>query len=130
MYVVFLRLKFKYNFLKIFLIFFIDIDCGSLSPLEHGAILLPENRTTFNIQASYTCHENYTLIGNENRTCLEDGMFCFYSPFFGFCFWFACKILIYGNVEFSWPFTEPFINLQSKEKNSRKIMVKGPDGLQ
>lgn len=57
--------------------FFKDIDCGPLKPLEHGAIILPENRTTFSVQASYTCHENYTLIGNENRTCLEDGKFFF-----------------------------------------------------
>lgn len=25
------------------------------------------------MQATYTCHENYTLIGNENRTCQFDG---------------------------------------------------------
>jgi Sushi repeat (SCR repeat) len=30
---------------------------------------MSENRTSFGVQASYTCHENYTLIGNENRTC-------------------------------------------------------------
>lgn len=41
--------------------------------LEHGAIILPELRTSFGAQAMYTCHENYTLIGNENRTCEIDG---------------------------------------------------------
>lgn len=25
------------------------------------------------MQATYTCHENYTLIGNENRTCELSG---------------------------------------------------------
>lgn len=25
------------------------------------------------MQATFTCHENYTLIGNENRTCELDG---------------------------------------------------------
>lgn len=30
---------------------------------------MSEDRTSFGVQASYTCHENYTLIGNENRTC-------------------------------------------------------------
>lgn len=63
--------------------------------MEHGAIILPENRTTFNVQASYTCHENYTLIGNENRTCLEDGEF--------FYFYLNMEIL-----EFSWPFADHF----------------------
>lgn len=52
---------------------FTDIDCGSLPPLDHGSIFLSDTRTTFNVQATYTCHENYTLIGNENRTCLLDG---------------------------------------------------------
>lgn len=50
-----------------------DIDCNALPALEHGSILLSEKRTTFGVQATYTCHENYTLIGNENRTCQTDG---------------------------------------------------------
>lgn len=50
-----------------------DIDCGKLPTLEHGNINLSESRTSFNVHATYTCHENYTLIGNENRTCLKDG---------------------------------------------------------
>lgn len=49
------------------------VDCGQLPPLEHGAVTLSEKRTTFSVQATYTCHENYTLIGNENRTCELDG---------------------------------------------------------
>lgn len=51
----------------------IDIDCGELPPFEHGAIILSEIRTSYNVQATYTCHENYTLIGNENRTCSLNG---------------------------------------------------------
>lgn len=50
-----------------------DIDCGTLPILEHGTIRLSEPRNTFSVQATYTCHENYTLIGNENRTCSQDG---------------------------------------------------------
>lgn len=34
---------------------------------------MAEGRTTFGAIATYTCHENYTLIGNENRTCQVDG---------------------------------------------------------
>ncbi|XP_055682887.1 sushi, von Willebrand factor type A, EGF and pentraxin domain-containing protein 1 isoform X2 [Lutzomyia longipalpis] len=49
------------------------VDCGELSPLEHGGVILSEPRTTFGVQATYSCHENYTLIGNENRTCQLEG---------------------------------------------------------
>lgn len=49
------------------------MDCGQLAPVDHGSIILQENRSTFGAVATYTCHENYTLIGNENRTCNIDG---------------------------------------------------------
>ncbi|XP_058127402.1 sushi, von Willebrand factor type A, EGF and pentraxin domain-containing protein 1 [Anopheles ziemanni] len=49
------------------------VDCGTLPDIEHGGIILSEQRTSFGVQASYTCHENYTLIGNENRTCEASG---------------------------------------------------------
>uniref|UniRef100_A0A8W7Q5B0 Furrowed n=1 Tax=Anopheles coluzzii TaxID=1518534 RepID=A0A8W7Q5B0_ANOCL len=49
------------------------VDCGPLPEIEHGGIILSEQRTSFGVQASYTCHENYTLIGNENRTCQASG---------------------------------------------------------
>lgn len=50
-----------------------DIDCGELPVIEHGTIILAEQRTSYGVQATFTCHENYTLIGNENRTCELDG---------------------------------------------------------
>ncbi|XP_049300024.1 sushi, von Willebrand factor type A, EGF and pentraxin domain-containing protein 1 [Anopheles funestus] len=49
------------------------VDCGPLPEIEHGGIILSEQRTSFGVLASYTCHENYTLIGNENRTCQANG---------------------------------------------------------
>ena len=52
---------------------FLDIDCGELPKFEFGHIQLPEKRTSYGTQATYTCHENYTLIGNENRTCEMNG---------------------------------------------------------
>lgn len=64
---------FYFTKLKIFFVANSDIDCNALPPLEHGSILLSEKRTTYGVQATYTCHENYTLIGNENRTCQIDG---------------------------------------------------------
>lgn len=38
------------------------------------------HRTTFGVQATYTCHENYTLIGNENRTCTASGQWSGAQP--------------------------------------------------
>ncbi|XP_052871678.1 sushi, von Willebrand factor type A, EGF and pentraxin domain-containing protein 1 [Anopheles cruzii] len=49
------------------------VDCGPLPALEHGSIILSEQRTSYGVVASYSCHENYTLIGNENRTCGSAG---------------------------------------------------------
>lgn len=51
----------------------LDIDCGPLEVLEHGSIRMSENRTTYGAVAQYICHENYTLIGNENRSCTLSG---------------------------------------------------------
>lgn len=65
------RLIELFSFESLILRFFsvLDIDCGDLPSLEHGAIVLTEQRTSYGALAQYTCHENYTLIGNENRTC-------------------------------------------------------------
>lgn len=56
-----------------FRFFFTDVDCGALPELKFGSIHLSEDRTSYSVVATYSCHENYTLIGNENRTCLLDG---------------------------------------------------------
>ncbi|XP_017853153.1 sushi, von Willebrand factor type A, EGF and pentraxin domain-containing protein 1 [Drosophila busckii] len=49
------------------------VDCGELTQLKFGSIHLSEERTSYGVVATYSCHENYTLIGNENRTCQQDG---------------------------------------------------------
>ncbi|KAL9879295.1 CUB and Sushi multiple domains furrowed isoform 1-T5 [Glossina fuscipes fuscipes] len=49
------------------------VDCGPLPQLEHGSVHMSEQRTSYGVQATYSCHENYTLIGNENRTCELEG---------------------------------------------------------
>lgn len=49
------------------------MDCGSVSNLEHGSVTLNDKRTTHGARVSYTCHENYTLIGHETRKCGDDG---------------------------------------------------------
>lgn len=42
--------------------------------MDHGSVELKNKRTTFGAKAIYTCHENYTLIGHESRTCGGDGL--------------------------------------------------------
>ncbi|XP_025834968.1 sushi, von Willebrand factor type A, EGF and pentraxin domain-containing protein 1 [Agrilus planipennis] len=56
------------------------VDCGSLNDLKHGSVTLIDNRTTFAAKAHYTCHENYTLIGHEYRTCGKDGLWSDQAP--------------------------------------------------
>lgn len=58
---------------KLSFYFFPDVDCGKLPDLDHGTVALEDNRTTHGARALYTCHENYTLIGHERRTCGDDG---------------------------------------------------------
>lgn len=41
---------------------------------------LANNRTTFGAKAVYTCHENYTLIGREERSCGNDGKWSENAP--------------------------------------------------
>ncbi|XP_063235944.1 sushi, von Willebrand factor type A, EGF and pentraxin domain-containing protein 1 [Bacillus rossius redtenbacheri] len=56
------------------------VDCGGVPSLEHGAVLLASNRTTHGASARYSCHENYTLIGKEERTCGDDGLWSGEAP--------------------------------------------------
>lgn len=56
------------------------VDCGPLPGLEHGYVNLEDRRTTHAASAEYTCHENYTLIGRERRTCQDDGQWSDNQP--------------------------------------------------
>lgn len=44
-------------------LFIVVVDCGKLTELDHGTVVLKDQRTTHGAKAIYTCHENYTLIG-------------------------------------------------------------------
>lgn len=46
-------------------------DCGDPSP-QYGNATYPDG-TTVNQTATVQCYEGYTLVGNSNITCLEDG---------------------------------------------------------
>ena len=50
----------------------VAIECASLQNPAHGAITFA-NGTTLEFIADYTCSAGYTLSGNAQRTCQEDG---------------------------------------------------------
>lgn len=56
------------------------VDCGILKSLDHGTVTMEDSRTTHGAQALYACHENYTLIGSERRTCTGDGTWSGEAP--------------------------------------------------
>ena len=56
------------------------VNCDTLPGLEHGTVTLKDKRTTYGAQAVYTCHENYTLIGHEVRTCGENSTWTNSTP--------------------------------------------------
>lgn len=60
--------------------FYSDVDCGTLPGLEHGTVSLANSRTTYGAKAVYSCHENYTLIGHEKRTCGTEGKWTDTNP--------------------------------------------------
>lgn len=57
-----------------------DVDCGHLPNLDHGSVVLKDGRTSHGARAVYSCHENYTLIGHEVRTCGDDGKWTNSTP--------------------------------------------------
>ncbi|XP_034232055.1 sushi, von Willebrand factor type A, EGF and pentraxin domain-containing protein 1 [Thrips palmi] len=49
------------------------VDCGGVTAPENGAVNLLDGRTTHGAAARYSCNLNYTLIGQERRTCGDGG---------------------------------------------------------
>lgn len=57
-----------------------DVDCGALEELEHGSVRLTDARTTYGATATYSCHTNYTLTGNNQRSCGENSTWTGTTP--------------------------------------------------
>lgn len=67
------------------------VTCGTLPDIHRGKVLFitkdsqGNGRTNFNATAKYSCDKDYTLVGNETRTCLGNGSWsgippkCLYS---------------------------------------------------
>ena len=47
------------------------IDCGDLNSPSNGQVTL--TGTTFGSTATYECNTGFTLMGNMERTCQDDG---------------------------------------------------------
>ena len=57
------------------------VNCGSLNDIPRGrVILLNDSRTSFNATAKIICEKDYTLVGNETRTCLGNGSWSGEAP--------------------------------------------------
>lgn len=56
------------------------VNCGKLPELAHGAIVLINNRTSYGGIANYTCEANYTLVGDKQRTCGDNGLWSGLAP--------------------------------------------------
>lgn len=55
-------------------LFLTDVDCGGLTPIQDGDVNLVDVRTTHGARAVYKCKENYTLVGEEERFCGDEGI--------------------------------------------------------
>lgn len=57
------------------------VNCGSLPDIPRGRVILVNNsRTSFNASALYQCEKDFTLVGNETRTCLSNGSWSGETP--------------------------------------------------
>nr|BAR45634.1 limulus clotting factor C-like [Scolopendra japonica] len=48
-------------------------ECPLVATPVEGSVNLPTGRLTEGVTVSYSCNENYRLIGERNRTCQKDG---------------------------------------------------------
>lgn len=56
-----------------FSLLFTDVNCNEIDSVQDGTVSLIDNRTTHGARALYTCRENYTLVGDSERICGDDG---------------------------------------------------------
>ncbi|GFT20676.1 CUB and sushi domain-containing protein 3 [Nephila pilipes] len=68
------------------------VECGRPLTLENGTYtLLDDNLTTYQSRVSYRCNDNFTIIGHDQRSCLETGKWSGREP--------TCKLIECGEPE-------------------------------
>lgn len=45
-----------------------------MTPIQDGSVDLVDGHTTYGAKAIYSCKENYTLVGNAERMCKDQGI--------------------------------------------------------
>lgn len=63
---------------KCHIAYILGMDCGLLSPPEHGWMF--GSKTTHPHNVSFTCRTGYRLVGPTQRTCLRNGSWSGYQP--------------------------------------------------
>ncbi|XP_069194508.1 P-selectin isoform X2 [Procambarus clarkii] len=56
------------------------VDCGAPADIEHGSLVLVDNRTTYGAKVVYECEKNYTIDGKNSALCSENGTWMPASP--------------------------------------------------
>ena len=51
----------------------LSLDCGNLTDPLNGNVMIPVV-TVVNSTANYSCNDNYTMIGDSSRQCLDSGV--------------------------------------------------------
>lgn len=69
---------FSENFLQIK--FFLDVDCGPLTPIPFGSLKYLQNTTFLKSEISYQCSSTHRINGVGKRICLETGLWSDATP--------------------------------------------------
>ncbi|GFY38659.1 CUB and sushi domain-containing protein 3, partial [Trichonephila inaurata madagascariensis] len=67
------------------------VECGRPLTLENGTYTLLDDLTTYQSRVSYRCNDNFTIIGHDQRSCLETGKWSGREP--------TCKLIECGEPE-------------------------------
>lgn len=62
------------TYFKTFRCSHLDVNCGGVTPIQDGDVTLVDGRTTHGARAMYSCKENYTLVGEQERVCGDEGI--------------------------------------------------------
>ncbi|XP_076319115.1 P-selectin-like isoform X1 [Tachypleus tridentatus] len=64
------------------------IDCGKPNSLSNGDLVLLSQTTTYLSKVHYSCHQNFSLVGDKERTCLDTRLWSGQDP--------VCKVIDCG----------------------------------